>query len=534
LDLTSLEPQLNDWVKKSSKKGDWSQNSIRTTEAWIETGLKPRCITRDLKWGTPVPKPGFTDKVFYVWFDAPIGYISITANYTKDWEKWWKNPKDVQLYQFMGKDNIPFHTVIFPSTLLGTGENWTLLHHINTTEFLNYENGKFSKSRASGVFGDDVQKTGIPSEIWRYYLLANRPESADSFFLWDDFTAKTNTELLSNLGNFVNRPLTFVSKFLGGVIPEGSEPTAQDREWIGQVVAYIALYINQLEDVHIKEALHTVMEVSRLGNKFMQDNKPWELLEPNRLRCGLVIRLLSNLVYWLSVILDPFMPSLAEKISQQLNLPVVEEDAPLCVWDEKKFLSAVVPGHRVGQVGPLIKPIDGKLADELREQYKGKQEHEFPLLLKVGRITKVVGHSEDENLYVLTISVDVERQVVARIRAHYPKPGDLLNKNVVVLCNIPPITLKNVASQGMILTGVHGKGKEERVRIIEALAAEPGTQVLATDCKFIEKKNFDKKELSKLDLKVGDFGQVTFFGHPLTAGESPILVPSLPKGAKIQ
>ena len=157
-----------------------------TTKGWLKKGLKGRSITRDLKWGTPVPLKGFTDKVFYVWFDAPIGYLSITNTYSESWEQWWKNPDNVQLYQFMGKDNVPFHCVVFPSTLLATKEKWTLLHHISTTEYLNYEAGKFSKSEGVGVFGDQASKIGINSEVWRYYLLSIRPESKDSTFDWDD------------------------------------------------------------------------------------------------------------------------------------------------------------------------------------------------------------------------------------------------------------------------------------------------------------------------------------------------------------
>jgi methionyl-tRNA synthetase len=161
LNLTQQQPILEKWVTCASENGSWSANSTKITQSWLKEGLKPRCITRDLKWGTPVPKKGYEDKVFYVWFDAPIGYLSITANYTQDWELWWKNPENVKLFQFMGKDNVPFHTVIFPSTLLGTNEKWTLLHHISTTEYLLYENGKFSKSRGVGVFGNNVMVISI-------------------------------------------------------------------------------------------------------------------------------------------------------------------------------------------------------------------------------------------------------------------------------------------------------------------------------------------------------------------------------------
>ncbi|CAI7790819.1 unnamed protein product [Closterium sp. NIES-54] len=264
LDLPELKAELEAYVSDTSAAGGWSANSIQTTNAWIRDGLKPRCITRDLKWGVPVPLDKYKDKVgscggglvFYVWFDAPIGYISITANYTEQWERWWKNPQEVELVQFMGKDNVPFHTnpqevqlvqfmgqdnvpfhtVIFPCTLLGTKEPWTLMRTISVTEYLNYEGGKFSKSRGVGVFGNDAQDTGIPVEVWRYYLLTNRPERAsghgdscggvalryylltnrpevsDTVFTWADLQAKQNNELLKNLGNFINRTLAFLAK----------------------------------------------------------------------------------------------------------------------------------------------------------------------------------------------------------------------------------------------------------------------------------------------------------------------------------
>ena len=210
----------------------------------MKEGLHGRCITRDLKWGTKIPLKEYIDKVFYVWFDAPIGYISITGNYlgakNDDWKKWWMNPEEVELYQFMGKDNTTFHTVIFPSTLIGTKENWTMMKTISTTEFLNYEIDpktgrpkKFSKSRNTGIFGDDAEKTGIPSEVWRYYLLANRPEQQDTVFLWKDFVAKNNGELLANLGNFTNRVLKFLSSSFGGKVPpyEGAKD-AKDQAFL--------------------------------------------------------------------------------------------------------------------------------------------------------------------------------------------------------------------------------------------------------------------------------------------------------------
>jgi methionyl-tRNA synthetase len=247
----------------------------------IKGGLLGRCITRDLKWGTPVPLEEYKDKVFYVWFDAPIGYISITMCYTDEWQKWWMDDKNVELFQFMGKDNITFHTVIFPSTLIGTQQPWTKLHTISTTEFLNYEVDpktgkpkKFSKTRNTGVFGDDAMKTGIPSEVWRYYLLINRPENQDTVFLWSDFIAKNNNELLANLGNFSNRILKFCAGSLKKVVPAypAGDKHQADTSFVGNLFAKFAKYIEMMEGCKLKDGLRTAMEMSSECNQYIQEN----------------------------------------------------------------------------------------------------------------------------------------------------------------------------------------------------------------------------------------------------------------------
>ena len=213
LDLEKVDPELQNFVNETSnKKGTWTNNTVSITKGWFNTGLKARCITRDLKWGVSVPKPGFEEKCFYVWFDAPIGYISITASFMDDWKDWWTNDKGVELFQFMGKDNVPFHTILFPGFLLATKKDWTFLKHISTTEYLNYEDEKFSKRNSIGVFGGDVMKLPISIECWRYYLLSIRPETSDTQFKWTDFATKVNNDLLSNFGNLCNRILKFIYK----------------------------------------------------------------------------------------------------------------------------------------------------------------------------------------------------------------------------------------------------------------------------------------------------------------------------------
>lgn len=330
LDLPRLQPTLEDWFTKASVEGAWSENAINVTRAWLRDGLKPRCITRDLKWGTPVPHAGFESKVFYVWFDAPIGYLSITAMYSPEhWREWWGTTPvpnaNVKLYQFMGKDNIPFHTVIFPASLLGASQSvageaeakkpWTLLHHVNTTEYLNYETGKFSKSRGVGVFGDTARDTGIPSEVWRYYLLALRPEVSDAVFSWSDFADRTNNELLKNPGNLVNRALAFAFTNCVGCVPRASEARGKrEEELITEVDGLLARYHEAMGAVRIKLGLKIAMEISSAGNVYMQDCKPWELKTSAPGRCALVINTIASLIRIVAAVLEPFMPGFADKV----------------------------------------------------------------------------------------------------------------------------------------------------------------------------------------------------------------------------
>lgn len=322
--MPTLSKELIDWYNKTSEEGKWTSNAKSITKSWIESGLQKRCITRDLKWGTPVPLEKFKEKVFYVWFDAPIGYLSITANYTKDWEKWWKNPEDVKLTQFMGKDNCPFHSVIFPSTLIGTRENWTLVNKISCTEYLNYEGDKFSKSRGKGVFGDNAKDTNIPSEIWRYYLLSVRPESSDSMFYWDDFADRNNNELLKNIGNFINRTLAFAYNKMDKKIPKCTVFEEREEELLKNVNELLACYITNMEDCQLKNGLKIVMDISRLGNQYLQDREPWALLKTNKPLSESVVHVAVELVRLLAAIVEPFMPGFSDKIYYQLNMDHVD------------------------------------------------------------------------------------------------------------------------------------------------------------------------------------------------------------------
>ena len=395
LNLPGVEEKLRAWIDKTSVEGNWTQNSRAITRGFINEGIKERCITRDLKWGVKVPgdDPDMKEKVFYVWFDAPIGYISITANFVgKDnWRKWWQNPENVKLYQFMGKDNVTFHTVIFPSTLIGTKENWTLMHHLSTTEYLNYEKTKFSKSNSVGVFGDHAESTGIPSEVWRYYLISNRPETSDTDFKWDDFVAKNNNELLANLGNLVNRVLIFTEKNFNGKIPKYHEDKIDDtdKEFFNNILNKFKNYIKAMKNVEIREGIKIFMEISSLGNAYLQTNQPWNLLKQkyekyDPLKAETIFYILNAFIRFLGALAEPFIPSFSAKLYEILNikyegdslklLGIINEFIEKNPNDAIFFLqkiNLIEEGHAINKAKPLFKEITQEETNAFKERFKG-------------------------------------------------------------------------------------------------------------------------------------------------------------------
>lgn len=373
LDLPKLEGELEAWLEKSTGAGDWTANAKQITRSWVRDGLKPRCITRDLKWGTPVPHPDFSDKVFYVWFDAPIGYLSITASYTDQWEKWWKNPTQVELYNFMAKDNVPFHSVVFPCSLLGAQDNYTLVNHLVATEYLNYEDTKFSKSRGVGVFGDMAKDTGIPSDVWRFYLLYLRPEGQDSAFSWADMALKNNSELLNNLGNFINRAGMFVCKFFEGCVPV-MELQKEDQRLLAQVGWELRQYVQLMDKVRIRDALKCILNISRHGNQYIQVNEPWKNIkggDADKQRAGTVTGVSVNVACLLSVMLHPYMPSVSQTIQEQLNASPTCNHAML--QGRGSFVCSLPAGHRIGAVSPLFQKLESDQIEGLKKRFGGQQ-----------------------------------------------------------------------------------------------------------------------------------------------------------------
>ena len=470
INLPKALPLLQKWMDKASVDGFWAKNAIQITNSWIRDGLQERCITRDLKWGIPVPKEGFEDKVFYVWFDAPIGYISITANATENWEYWWRDPENTELFQFIGKDNIPFHTVIFPSSLLATGEKWTMLHHMSSTEYLNYEGGKFSKSRGIGIFGNDVQETGIKADVWRFYMFYNRPEKQDFTFTWKDFQEKINKELIGNLSNLVNRTLTFVKRFYDGNLGEG----ALDQELKAQIIEKEKEITDSLERADERDALRAIFALSDIGNKAFQASEPWKLRNEDPERAKAILRTLVYLIRDLGVMVTPYMPSTGEKILAFVS-------SPSSTWNDCGTFTGEL---KVGEISLLFEKLEDKRVEELRERYSGSQKEreekkaEEPIkkekknkdegkmdesksllenwaekvILKVSKIIECEKHPEGDKLYILKLDCGEEepRQIVSSIVPYYKKE-ELMGRNIVLVSNLKPANFRGVKSYGMLL-----------------------------------------------------------------------------------
>jgi methionyl-tRNA synthetase len=508
LQLDLLQERLAAWARMTWDRGAWTNNAVQTTQGWLERGLQPRPITRDLTWGIPVPRPGYEKKVFYVWFDAPIGYISITAGARDDWRDWWLNPDGVALYQFMAKDNIPFHTVIFPASLLGTGRRWTLAHHINSTEYLNYEDSKFSKSRSVGVFGDDVKKTGIDIDLWRLYLLANRPERTDTAFTWPDFFEKVNAEFIDNIGNLVNRTLVFLARNFAGTIRD-LPLTEVERRFAEACRSDFDAVTAALEAVRLRDAVRMILAIGNRGNKFFQDTAPWDLIKTDPARAHAVVSVLAYLVRSLAIVLEPYMPQTAQRMLAMLA-------APGCGWACAGAFSGL-DGHVIGQPEILFPKLDPALAEQYRKRFSGLQPDFGRFAIRVGRVQSVQVHPGAAHLYVLAVDVGEAqpRTVVAGLVKHY-QPGDLSGRSVLVLANLTPAELRGIRSQGMVLACE----KRNKLELLDGAPFATGQLVEAAGQR-IDHRDVTLEEFKRAPLRVVD-GKLMFDDQLCTVAGVPI------------
>ncbi|WP_424632434.1 methionine--tRNA ligase [Borreliella lusitaniae] len=470
LDLPKIKTKLEKWIKNSTTSNNWNTNALKLTNAFLRDGLKERAITRDLKWGIPVPKKGYENKVFYVWFDAPIGYISITKNILKNWQYWWKNNKQVNLVQFIGKDNILFHTIMFPCIAIGSEENWTLLNQLSSSEYLNYENLKFSKSEGTGIFGNDAITTGIPSDVWRFYIYYNRPEKSDFQFMWQDFMERVNTELIDNFSNLVNRVLTFQKKFFGDVV---EKIEIQNKFW-EQITPKYNKILNLFKNTELKSALKEILNISALGNKIFQDNEPWKKKDNSQQETK---ELISNLIYLirdLSILMMPFIPEASKKIQQFFGNSY---------QFSTKILGTKSGIKKIEFTEILFNKLEQKKINDLKLKYLGEKNMEKKeeaenlfrekVLLRVVKINKIERNPEAKNLFILKLNdgTDEDKQIVSSLEGYY-REEELLGKHIIIVDNLKPAKFRGIKSEGMLIAA-EDKNKNFKVIIVEDSIENP-------------------------------------------------------------
>jgi methionyl-tRNA synthetase len=474
LPLNKHEAFLKEWILEGHKK-DWKSNVYGQCKSWIDDGLRPRAVTRDLDWGIPVPVPGGEGKVLYVWFDAPIGYISSTKEWAaregKDWEPYWKD-KDTKLVHFIGKDNIVFHCIIFPAMLKAEG-SYILPDNVPANEFLNLEGKKLSTSKNWAVWLPDyLQDFPNQQDVLRYALTANAPETKDNDFTWKDFQARNNNELVAIFGNFINRVVVLTNKYYEGVVPTPSDFSAIDQETLATVKAYPAVIESSLERYRFREAGQELMNLARLGNKYLADEEPWKLIKTDEARTQTIMYVALQIASALATLSEPFLPFTSTKLKTILN---TTENT----WSDISNKDVLLPAaHQIGKGELLFSKIEdeqiqvqldkleaSKKANEAANKIVEPQKEEInfddftKLDLRVGTILEAEKMPKAKKLLVLKVDTGIDvRTIVSGIAEHF-KPEDVIGKKVTVLVNLAPRALRGVESQGMILMTENAEGK---------------------------------------------------------------------------
>ena len=467
LPLDKYQPWLEKWILEDHK--EWRPNVYGQCKSWIDMGLQPRAVSRDLDWGIPVPVDGAEGKVLYVWFDAPIGYISNTKELRDDWETWWKDPS-TRLVHFIGKDNIVFHCIVFPTMLKAEG-SYILPDNVPANEFLNLEDDKISTSRNWAVWLDEylVDFPG-KQDVLRYVLTANAPETKDNNFTWKDFQARNNNELVAVYGNFVNRALVLTDKYYGGVVPEQGEFTDYDRQTISEFTGVKADVEKLLDEFRFRDAQKEAMNLARIGNKYLADSEPWKLQKTDPKRVETILNLSLQLVANLAIAFEPFLPFSSKKLRHMLNMEEFD-------WNDLGSTTLIAAGHKINKPELLFEKIDDapiqaqvdkllatKAANEAAGRKAEPQKADMPfenfekMDLRVGTVKECVKVEKSDKLLRFVIDDGLEtRTIVSGIAKHY-KPEELVGKQVCFIANLPPRKLRGIESQGMILSAENPDG----------------------------------------------------------------------------
>ncbi len=458
IDLKKLEPKLKKWINKNKT---WRPQVKKLAQGWIKKGLKERAITRDLSWGVPTPFQRFKNLKFYVWVEAPWGYVSSTKEWNvKKYKDFWQHPK-TKIYNFIGKDNIPFHTILFPAMILANG-NYQLPYNVVGLQYLNYERSKFSKSKGHGIFCENLPNAGLDSDYWRFYLGFIIPETKDTEFLWKDFKERINTELVGNYGNFINRTLKFLDMNFKRTVPS-VKLTKKDEAFWKKVEKQVKLILDKYEKTELRDALEEILKLAAAGNKYFQDNEPWK----NVKQSGNTLYICTNLCRTLTLLMQPFIPDGTLKLLEILNV----KDNNLKDVSELKLKAK----HKINKPTIVFQKLDDKQINNLKKVTSKVTEY-FPkkkmkketkqkatkyvaykdwekIDLRIGKIMKVEPHPNADKLYVIQIDLgknEKPRQVVAGLKKYY-KPEELTGKQIVIFTNLEPVKLRGIESNGMIL-----------------------------------------------------------------------------------
>lgn len=486
LPLDKHESWLRQWILEDHK--EWKSNVYGQCKSWLDMGLQPRAVSRDLDWGVPIPLPDAKGKVLYVWFDAPIGYISNTIELLPDsWEKWWKS-EDTKLVHFIGKDNIVFHCIVFPAMLKAEG-SFILPENVPANEFLNLEGDKISTSRNWAVWLHEyLEDFPGQQDILRYVLTANAPETKDNDFMWKDFQARNNNELVAILGNFINRALVLTQKYFDNKVPQLNELTDYDKETLKEFADVKAVVESYLDTYRFRDALKEAMNLARIGNKYLADTEPWKVVKTDMARVETILNISLQITANLAIAFEPFLPFSVKKIRQFINVDNL-------TWDQLGRIDLLPVGHPLNQSELLFskiedetiekqiqKLLDTKKANEQAVEVKVAPQKpnvtfdDFSKLdLRVGTVLECIKVPKADKLLQFLIDDGMgKRTIISGIAAWY-KPEDLVGKQVCFIANLEPRKLKGIESQGMILSVEDGGGNLSL--IAPSKDVEPGCQI---------------------------------------------------------
>ena len=485
LPLQDYEQWLRQWILEGHK--EWRSNVYGQVKSWLDGGLQPRAVTRDLDWGVPVPVEGAEGKVLYVWFDAPIGYISNTQELLPDsWEKWWKS-EDTRLVHFIGKDNIVFHCIVFPAMLKAYGDGYILPDNVPANEFLNLEGDKISTSRGWAVWAHEYLKDFPGKEdVLRYVLTANAPETKDNDFSWKDFQTRNNSELVAIFGNFVNRAVVLTHKYFDGKVPAVGELLEVDREVLAQIPELKASLEKNIEGFHFREALKDAMSIARLGNKYISDTEPWKVAKTDIARTATILNVSLQICADLGIAFEAFTPFSAEKLRKMLGSPLD--------WNLLGQSDILKEGHQIGEAELLFSKVEDaeiqKQLDRLDAIRKEREEaakaeaakqvapqkpecsfEQFESMdIRTATVLEAERVPKTDKLLKLTIDTGIDKRTIVSGIAEYYTPEQMLGKQICILANLAPRKIKGIESKGMILMARQGDGKMRFITPQEALA----------------------------------------------------------------